>query len=85
MTNMKWVEISAFNPETEKNDVFAKCILNDDDGTVVFEGETDVFPEEIFLPGREQPLTPSDGIEYLRSLGQEFHSAGAMASDILES
>jgi hypothetical protein len=80
---MKSVEISAFNPATHLNDVFATCILADD-GTVSFEGETDVFPTEITVPGRTAPVTTADGIEYLQALRHEFNGMAGMASDIIE-
>ncbi len=80
---MKYVEITEFNPETEKNEPYAKAVLNED-GTIAFEGEPDIFPDEIVVPGREQPVTTADGVEYLNALEHEFNSPGAMATGIIE-
>ncbi len=81
--NMKWVEISEFNPETEKSTVFATAVLSDA-GQITFEGETSTFPESIPAPEGDRQITPNDGIDYLLALKREFNNAYAMASDIRE-
>ena len=80
---MKRVDITEFDPGTHTNVTIAGANLADD-GIVSFDGETDIFPSEITVPGNARPVTVKDGLAYLEALRYEFTTPQAMASDVYE-
>ena len=82
---IKWVNLIAFNNETEETELVARCIL--EDGEMRFEGNSNLIVKlKAGFPsvGSREKLTPSDGEKFLEGLRKEYRSAYLLASDVLE-
>ena len=78
----KWVEVTRFDVSTEKTEIIAVAVL-DENGEVTFTGQIDIFPPEIATLG-EKMITIADGLAYLLALRTVLDSPYAAAGDIEE-
>ncbi|OIO51428.1 hypothetical protein COY93_04890 [Candidatus Uhrbacteria bacterium CG_4_10_14_0_8_um_filter_58_22] len=78
----KYVNVTCLDTSQGKTKVIATAVLNEN-GTITFEGQTDIFPEEIATLGGKT-VTPADGLAYLLALPSVLDSAYATAGDVEE-